>query len=561
MNGTGPARRAGRAALLLGALTGAGVAPAPAQDAAPQRPNILWISVEDISPHLGSYGDPVARTPRLDQLAAEGTRYTNVFTVAPVCAPNRSGIITGMYPTSIGTHHMRTSHVAEGLPTPYSAVPPPYVKAFTEYLRAAGYYCTNNSKTDYQFDTPISAWDESGETAHWRDRKDPGQPFFAVFNFETTHESQNWPEPESTDPASVSVPPYYPDTPVVRRALARLYDNIARVDQQAGEVLDQLESDGLAEKTIVFFWSDHGDGLPRAKRWLYDSGTHIPLIVRWPDGLAPGTVSGQLISSIDLGPTVLSLAGVPIPYHMQGRAFLGPQAASPRARLFSARDRFDESYDMVRSVRDFRFRYVRNYYPDKPYVLWIPYRNRSPLMQELLRLDAEDALEGPQKLWFRDHRPPEELYDCQEDPFQVHNLVGDVEHQAILERLRRALDDWRAETGDLGDVPEKEMVRRFWPDAVQPETARPAFVVNAPEDRGSQARSEGGTFTAPMTLSLHCPTQGASIVYTLEAAESPHWLLYVGPLRLPRGETTVRARAIRYGYKESPELQGTFDIR
>jgi N-sulfoglucosamine sulfohydrolase len=550
-----------RPALLLCGLAAASAGDAPAQVPAGERPNILWISVEDMSPRLGSYGDPVARTPRLDRLAAEGTRFTNAFTVAAVCAPNRSAILTAMYPTSIGTHHMRTTHQAEGLPTPYHAVPPPYVKAFTEYLRATGYYCTNNSKTDYQFETPISAWDESSPGAHWRNRPDPESPFFAVFNFIDTHESQHWKEPEETDPSRVTVPPYYPDTPVVRRAIARHYDNIARIDERAGEILDQLDRDGLAERTIVFFWSDHGDGLPRAKRWLYDSGTQFPLIVRWPGGLAPGTVSGQLISSIDLGPTVLSLTGVAVPYHMQGRAFLGPQASLPRELVFSARDRFDESYDMVRSVRDWQFRYVRNYYPEKPYVLWIPYRNRSPLMQELLRLHAEDALEGPQQLWFQSHRPPEELYDCQSDPHQIHNLAGDVEHQAVLEELRQQLDAWRRETGDMGDVPESEMVRRFWPDGVQPQTARPAFVVNAPEDRASQARSEGGAFTAPMTLSLHCPTQGASIVYTLQAGETPRFLLYSGPLRLPRGETTVRARAIRYGYKESEELLGTFSIR
>jgi hypothetical protein len=215
---------------------------------------------------------------------------------------------------------------------------------------------------------------------------------------------------------------------------------------------------------------------------------------------------------------------------------------------------------MVRSVRDWRFRYVRNYYPEKPYVLFIPYRNRSPLMQELLRLYAEDALEGPQALWLRSDRPPEELYDCLSDPHQIQDLADDVAHQAVLEELRRELDAWRRDTGDMGGIPESEMVRRFWPGGVQPQTARPAFIVNAPEDRASQARHEGGAFSAPMTLALHCPTQGASIVYTTEPGEAPRWLLYSGPLRLARGETMLRARAIRYGYEESEELTGTFVV-
>jgi len=521
-------------------------------------PNVLWISVEDISSHLGAYGDPIARTPNLDRLAAQGTRYTHAFTVAPVCAPNRSAIITGMYPTTIGTQHMRTTHEGEGLPTPYFAVPPPYVKGFPEYLRAAGYYTTNNAKTDYQFGTPRTIWDESGDAAHWRNRPDPTQPFFSVFNLTMTHESRNWSQPEVTDPASVTVPPYYPDTPAVRASIARLYDNIARMDERAGELLGELEEDGLSESTIVFFWSDHGDGLPRAKRWLYDSGTRVPLIVREP-GQSP-TVSARLVSSIDLGPTVLSLAGIPVPVHMQGRAFLGSQEGPAREHVFSARDRFDESYDMVRSVRGERYRYVRNYHPELPYVLFIPYRNRSPVMRELLRLHAEDALVGPQRLWLADSRPPEELYDSEADPHEITNLAGDAGHREVLSKLRAELDTWRRETGDLGDVPESQLVERFWPGGEQPGTARPAFVVNAPEDRAGEAREEGGVFTGPMTLAFYCATQGASIAYTTDAGEDPHWRLYSGPLRLPEGRTLVRARAVRYGYAESPELRGDFVV-
>jgi N-sulfoglucosamine sulfohydrolase len=528
-----------------------------------RRPNILWISVEDISPRLGCYGDirpGRTRTPNLDRLAAEGMLFKRVFTTAPVCAPCRSGIITGMYQTSIGTHHMRTTHKGEGLPTPYSAVPPPYVKTFTEYLRAEGYYCTNNSKTDYQFATPITAWDQCSRQAHYRERPDKNQPFFAVFNLTMTHESKNWPDPEVTDPATVQVPPYYPDTWVVRKDIARLYDNIANMDQRVGQMLQELQNEGLANNTIVFFWSDHGDGLPRAKRWLYDSGTHIPLIIRWPGHIDPGSVNDDLISSIDFGPTVLSLASVKVPVHMQGRPFLGQQKKPAREYVFSARDRFDESYDMVRSVRDKRYRYIRNYYPNKPYVLWVPYRNRGPTMQEMLRLYAEDKLEGPQKLWFSNKRAPEELYDCEADPYQINSLADEPAYEPVLERMRKALDQWRKDTKDMGDIPEAEMVRRWWPGGVQPETAQPRFVPNAKSNRGRSLNKDGGTFSGPMTVSIYCPTQGASIAYTTSTDKKPHWLLYTGPIRLSQGQTTIRAKAIRYGYKESKEIAGKFIV-
>jgi len=536
-----------------------GAAPVPGSSPV-KRPNILWISCEDISPRLGCYGDPLARTPNLDRFAREGMRCDRVFTSAPVCAPCRSGIITGMYQTTIGSHHMRTTQ--KGLDTPpYQCVPPPYVKAFTEYLRAAGYYCTNNAKTDYQFAAPVTAWDECSKKAHYKNRPDRDQPFFAVFNLTMTHESRTWQEPGTTDPAAVEVPPIYPDTPNVRKALARHYDNIALMDGRAGELLRELDDAGLADDTVVFFWSDHGDGLPRCKRWVYDSGTRVPMMVRWPGRIEPGSVEDDLISSIDFGPTVLSIAGVPIPAHMQGRAFLGEQAAPPREYVVSCRDRFDESHDMVRSVRDRRFRYIRNYFPEKPYVLWVDYRNRSGLMQDMLKLHAEGRLEGPPALWFLDSRPPEELYDCDADPWQIDDLAGDPARRGVLERMRGILDDWRRETGDLGDIPEANLVRRMWPDGVQPPTASPQFIPNAPGNRDTNPTPDGGVFDGPMLLRLYCPTHGASMAWTTEPGESPHWRLYTGPIRLPAGTTTIRAKAIRYGYGESPEVSAKFTVR
>ncbi len=529
------------------------------------RPNFLWISLEDTSPRFGCYGDPVARTPNIDRLAASGRRWPLAFSTAGVCAPSRSAIITGMYQTSIGTHHMRTTHTnanARELPTPYSAVPPAYVKTFTEYLRAAGYYCTNNAKTDYQFAPPFTAWDECGAQAHWRHR-DPGQPFFAVFNPTMTHESGMWPREGRTlvtDPARVVLPPYLPDTLKAREALARHYDNLAAADQRVGEILGELEADGLAGNTVVFVWSDHGEGLPRGKRWPYDAGIRIPLIVRRPGEPTPGTAADELVSLIDLGPTVLSLAGVPLPRHLQGRPFLGEQAA-PREYVYASRDRHDEAYDMVRAVRDRRFKYMRHFFPDQPYLSWIPYRNRHPVMQEVWRLYAEGGLTETQRLFLAGRRPPEELYDTVSDPYEVHNLAGDPAHAATLERLRGALDAWRATYGDLGDVPETEMVARMWPGGIQPQTAPPLFITLGPTSLGIEpVPAGGGSFTAPLLLQMHCATQGASIAYATGAEGAPRWRLYSGPLRLPPGTTVVRARANRIGYRDSEERVATFEV-
>jgi hypothetical protein len=311
----------------------------------------------------------------------------------------------------------------------------------------------------------------------------------------------------------------------------------------------------------VFFWSDHGDGLPRGKRWTYDSGTEVPMIIRWPGYIKPGSVIDRMISSIDFGPTVLSMAGIRKPYHMQGKSFLGKYEEDPRLFAFSARDRFDESYDMVRSVRDKRYRYVRNFYPNEPYIVWVPYRNTSPIMQELLRLHAEDKLEGPQKLWFSETRPPEELYDCEADPYQINNVIDDPGYASTLNRMRLAMNTWRMASRDMGDISEYAMKEMMWPGGEQPETAPPHFVPNAPGNRNKEMTDQGGTFDGPMTLSLYCATQGASIAYTLEEGEDDvQWLLYNGPIRLKNGTTTVRAKAIRYGFKHSEEVEAVFEV-
>lgn len=532
-----------------------------------KHPNIIWISTEDLSPHLGCYGDKTAKTPNLDKLAAQGIRYTNVFTTAAISAPCRAGIITGMYQTSIGCMHMRTTSYRRSAENPieFTAVPPHYVKAFTEYMRAAGYYCTNNSKTDYQFSkdpVPASIWDECSKKAHYKNRPDKNQPFFAVFNWTGTHESQNWDISKiKTDINTIKVPPYYPDNEIIRKNLAKMYDNIAELDSVVGAMISELEREGELENTIIFFWGDHGDGLPRAKRWLYDSGLNIPLIIKFPDKYKSGTVDDRLISSIDFGPTVLSLAGITKPAHMQGIPFLGAQTGTPRDVVFGARDRVDESYDMIRSVRTHNYLYIRNFYPNEPFPIWIPYLSNMPIFKEMLRLDAEGKLEGPQKSWMAYSRSPEELYDVKADPFQVKNLINDPGLATVLEDLRKRHQQWTLETGDMGHLNEPEMIEQMWPGGKQPVTDMPYFIINSLEDRSSKNYRTGGTYSSPMTLGFYCPTHGASIVYTFDEKNNPRWLLYSGPLHLKPGTYNIRVKAVRYGYRESEELKDAFIIK
>lgn len=442
-----------------------------------ERPNILWLSAEDMDASLGCYGDPDAITPNIDRLASEGVRFTRAFAVAPVCAPNRSCIITGMYPSTLGSLHMRSS--GEGKKKSAMPALPAEVRCFPEYLRRTGYYCTNNYKEDYNFGpVPPETWDESSAQAHWRDRKDPAQPFFAVFNYMGTHESQvretdaalaqltaGLRPGERHEPAAVRVPPYHPDTPAVRRQWANYHDLVTTLDHWVADHLQALEEAGLAENTIVVFWSDHGAGLPRHKRWLYDAGTHVPLIVRAPKkmqealGLLPGTVDERLVSAVDFAPSTLALAGVAAPAHMQGQAFLGPGQPAPRAYVYGARDRMDERMDTIRSVRDARFRYIRNYQPWLPYSQHIDFCERGDVQRELRRLAASGTLPEGCRWFTLTAKPAEELYDTQKDPHALNNLAGDTAHTETLTRLRAAQSKWIRDTRDLGFLPEPELAR------------------------------------------------------------------------------------------------------
>jgi arylsulfatase A-like enzyme len=435
------------AALLAGSLR---AADAP-------RPNILWLTSEDHGPHMGCYGDSYATTPHVDRLAARGMIYMHAWSCAPVCAPARTALISGLYPTSTGSEHMR------------SMVPFPRGKVmFPQLLREAGYYCTNHAKEDYNLATPGQLWDDSSGRAHWRKRR-PGQPFFAVFNSTKSHESQirTRPHKQVHDPAGVRVPAYHPDTPEVRQDWAQYYDQVTKADADAGARLAELERDGLADDTIVFYFSDHGSGMPRSKRWPYDSGLHVPLVVYIPEKFRDlrspeykaGGRSDRLVSFVDFAPTVLSLAGVKPPDWMQGHAFLGAYQTPPRPFAYGFRGRMDERTDLVRSVTDGRFVYIRNYRPDLIYGQHIAYMFETPTTRVWKTLFDAGKLSPPQQAFWKP-KPAEELYDLSTDADEVKNLAAMAEYQQVKRRLRDAQQKLAAEIRDVGFLPEGEMHRR-----------------------------------------------------------------------------------------------------
>lgn len=441
------------------------------------RPNILWITLEDISTDLGCYGVDYADTPNIDRLAEQGVRFTRAWSNAGMCAPARATLITGMYPPGTGAQNMRSSVRL-----------PEFIHAFPEYLRHAGYYTSNHVKTDYNWDPPQQPWTVRSRNwmeDGWKKRAD-GQPFFTVINITDTHSSQLYWRGEKRyrrraealgaerlhDPAQAPVPPYYPDTPEVRTDLARYHDNITYADQIVGRILNQLEADGLAEDTIVFLFSDHGRGMPRTKGWCFYSSLRVPLIVRFPQkfaDLAPqpaGQTEDRLVSFVDFGPTVLSLAGIEPPSHMNGVAFLGRRAGPPRELAFAYRDRMDERFDLIRSVWDGRYHYIRNSFPHLP---WFheqtrDYPHTQPTYEVWHRLKAEGKLQGDAATYMAHRRPAEMLFDTKADPHELRNLAGDPQHAETLERLRAALHSWQDEVVDLGFMPEALWFEQFEDD-------------------------------------------------------------------------------------------------
>ncbi|MBB3697215.1 sulfatase-like hydrolase/transferase [Flammeovirga yaeyamensis] len=536
------------------------------------RPNIIWLVAEDLSQRWACYGDSLAYTPNINKLANGGVVYDNAFSVAGVCAPSRSSIITGMYPTTIGTQHMRQSKSVIPMPgfPNYNAVPPSEVKAFPELLRASGYWTASYRKLDYQFGDPFTIWDEVVDYPSWRDRseEDKDRPFFIYYTFEITHEINIWPDStkerffedfnidvsklapdvqkrppydESKKVAleDVTVPPYYPDNDISRSHIARLYDNVSRMDVQIGTILKQLKEDGLEENTIIMVTSDHGDCLPRAKRWIYDSGTKCPLVVYMPEKyqnehFQPGTRNDDLVSFIDFAPTVLEWAGVEKPTWMQGRSMTSSLIEQPRDYVYGARDRMDNRYDVRRTIRDKKYRYVRNFQPEVNYSQQITFLNQMPLMHHLLEQDEKKKLNRDQSYWlYHPKNVEEELYDTENDPYELNNLAANKEYKEVLERLRKDLTQWQQDTKDLYELNEYDQAEKMWPGGVQPKTQTPKSKMQ------------------DQKLVLTCVTEGASIAYQIN--DDQRWHIYTSPIQL-ENITQLKAKAIRYGYDESDEF-------
>ncbi len=518
-----------------------------------------------MSPTIPAYGDSTVQTPSLDRLFREGVRYTNMFSVSGVCAPSRFSIATGIYTTRGGAQHMRTSSRPEYMEKigviPYEATPDPPVRMMSEIMREHGYYTTNNSKHDYQFKAPVMAWDENSRQAHWKNRP-KGMPFFSVVNIGVTHESQIWVRAE--DPLripsdqEVPIPPYLPDTGLVRADVKRMYSNILLLDARVGEILNELEDEDILEDTIVMFYSDHGGPLPRQKRQLYDSGLHVPLAIRFPGRQLAGLTDERLISFIDLAPTVFSLTGAPLPDYLDGSAFLGNQrAAMPRQFIHAAADRFDAEYDTKRAVRDHRFKYIRNLQPDLGYYLPVSYREQMATMQELLRLRDAGELDEFQSQWFRTSKPEEELFDTETDPHELFNLAEDPAYAERLIKMRTELNRWMKDTSDPGAMDEMDFVALIWPNHTQPQSSAVSLEILSGEASITNAIDSSRyvitTETDSVELRLFTTTEGASIGYKIlepGVMETDHWLLYTSPIVLP-SDHILKALAHRIGYAPS----------
>lgn len=431
-----------------------------AKAAEPSKPNFLVITWEDVSPRFGCYGDKLASTPTVDRLAAEGIRFDQAYSVSGVCAPSRSAIISARWPVSLGSQHMRSEVKL-----------PPDFRCFPSYLRDAGYYCINPGKLDYNFTAPEGTWDAIGPKAHWRNRKE-GQPFLAVYNLVQTHQGpsqrqstadrqrEKLPKDVVVTPDQVTVPGYFPDTPGVRQQIANVYNNIAYTDRLTNGLLRQLSDAGVADDTIVILYGDHGDGIPRVKCHLYHESLRVPLIVKIPPKFrnattpAPGSSVQELVSLMDLGPTMLSLAGLKPPAGWDGRAVLGEYQQAAPLYLFGHRDRIDFVWNFQRTMFDQRWHYIRDFRPDLmprgPSHSFEP----SAILQDSQRLHREGKFTGPNATWLEKSGIPEELYDTQTDPLCLHNLAADPAQSERLATMRRELRDWQVRVRDLSFLPE-----------------------------------------------------------------------------------------------------------
>ena len=504
-----------------------------------QNPNIIWLVAEDQSPEfLPMYGDLTTELPYLSALANDGVVFTNAYSPVPVCAPARSALISGMYPTTLGTHNMRTynAYKAENEPTigipSYSPLVPEGVKMFPQYLRAKGYFTTNNAKEDYNFKKTDGVWDESSAQAHWKNRK-PNQPFFAVFNFGITHESQIWrqgDQPLLVDPNTLSVPPIFPDGPEVRKDLAVNYSNLIRLDKQIGKVIEQLKAEGLYENSIIFFYGDHGGPFPRYKRALYETGIKVPLIIKFAGLEKAGTTNKDFINFIDYAPTVLSLAGIKPPLVMQGNAQFGPYQTKEKSEfIFASSDRFDEQVDRLRALRFGTFKYIRNFNPEISNAIAVAYREQMPMMKYLNQMWETQQLDPNAAAWFRTPKPSEELYDLEQDPYELNNLAEKPGLKDTLTFLRNRLERWIVETQDLGEYAEKELINKWLPEG-------------KPQKLSTLSKKiEGGK------VILNHSDQGASIIW--KNTQDSVWSIYTKPLDASKA---IQAKAVRIGFSDSP---------
>ena len=466
------------AALLVSAHLALGKTAAP--------PNILWLYVEDISSNLGCYGDRTVATPRIDQLAQEGTRFTQAFTTAPVCSPSRSALISGMYQATLGAHNHRSQTLkgkAGGNEQFYPSYPlPAAIQLLPALFQQAGYYTALGGKregaisqqigkTDYNF-----VWNDSiYDGDDWSERAE-GQPFFAQIQL-NGGKAREAPVEHPIDPATVVLPPYYPDRPVVRQAWAEYLNAIQVLDAEIGQILDRLESEGLADNTVVFFFSDHGVSHLRGKQFVYDEGMRIPLIVRYPNGRGRGKVRNDLISHLDIAATSLDLAGIPVPSYGQGQSWVS-EDYQPRSFVYSGRDRCDETVDVIRAIRTPRFKYIRNYYASRPHAQYNRYRDGYPEVQLMREMFAQGELDSLPASMFQPYRPVEELYDLSTDPYETHSLTGVAAYQDTLRYLRQLHHQSMRDTRDLGLIPEPEL------EALGLQYSNKYFILQQPENQG-----------------------------------------------------------------------------
>jgi arylsulfatase A-like enzyme len=434
--------------------------------------NVLWLVCEDQSMFFSPYGDHHAVTPNLNQLCEDGTVYDNCFTPSPVCSPSRSSIITGMYPTTIGTQHMRAykknkkNEINQHNQLPfYSPIPKKNIQFFTEILRANGYYCSNNSKEDYNMLTSPLAWDESNSKAHWHNRE-PNQPFFSVFNFSVTHESKVWENKNTYSEEElnhVNLPILFPQDEKIKTDFLTNYRNIEKLDQKLGDIIQQLKDDGLYENTIIFFFSDHGGPFPRYKRSIYDTGIQCPLMIKWIDEL-PGLRNNQLISFVDFAPTLLDVLRFKSNHSMEGVSFY---QQDQRKYVFAATDRFDGSTDRRRCIRTKQYKLIHNLDLPSPIGKPIAYRLQMQTMQVLDSLNIYGGLNQCFKAWFQPNKVEYELYDIIQDPNELTNIIEEPQYVEVFHKLQHELTKWM-NASDFGNFTEQEMINFMFPNGIAP---------------------------------------------------------------------------------------------